>query len=41
MEKREYLPLMFCADDIEMMHRVRRGIDPEQLANRGKMLEVK
>ena len=41
MEKREYLPLMFGDDDIELMHRVRRGIDPEQLANRGKMLKVK
>jgi glycolate oxidase len=40
MEKREYLPLMFSADDLEMMHRLRRAIDPAQLANRGKMLEV-
>ncbi len=40
MEKREYLPLMFSPDDIELMHRVRRAIDPAQLANRGKMLEV-
>jgi glycolate oxidase len=40
MEKREYLPLMFNSDDIEMMHRIRRAIDPAELANRGKMLEV-
>lgn len=40
LEKREYLPLMFAPDDIELMHRVRRSVDPEQLANRGKMLEV-
>jgi glycolate oxidase len=41
MEKREYLPLMFSSDDLEMMHRLRRAIDPAELANRGKMLEVK
>ena len=41
MEKRKYLPLMFSAEDLEMMHRLRRAIDPAQLANRGKMLEVK
>ncbi|MDE3134305.1 MAG: FAD-binding protein [Acidobacteriota bacterium] len=40
LEKREYLPLMFSGDDLEMMHRIRRAIDPMQLANRGKMLEV-
>jgi glycolate oxidase len=41
MEKREYLRLMFSQDDVEMMHRLRRAIDPAELANRGKMLEVK
>jgi glycolate oxidase len=41
MEKREYLPLMFSHDDLEMMHRLRRAVDPAELANRGKMLEVK
>jgi glycolate oxidase len=40
LEKREYLSLMFSADDLEMMHRLRRAIDPAELANRGKMLEV-
>ena len=40
LEKREYLSLMFSADDLEMMHRLRRTIDPAELANRGKMLEV-
>jgi glycolate oxidase len=40
LEKREYLPLMFSEQDLEMMHRIRRAIDPAQLANRGKMLEV-
>jgi glycolate oxidase len=40
LEKREYLSLMFSGDDLEMMHRLRRAIDPAELANRGKMLEV-
>ena len=40
LEKREYLSLMFSPDDVEMMHRMRRAIDPAELANRGKMLEV-
>jgi glycolate oxidase len=39
-EKREYLPLMFSQDDLEMMHRIRRAVDPAELANRGKMLAV-
>ena len=30
---------MFSADDLELMRRVRRSVDPEELANRGKMLE--
>jgi glycolate oxidase len=40
LEKLEYLPLMFSADDVEMMHRLRRSVDPAELANRGKMLQV-
>jgi glycolate oxidase len=40
LEKLEYLPLMFSEDDLEMMSRIRRAIDPAELANRGKMLEV-
>ena len=40
LEKRDYLPLMFSEDDMEMMKRIRRAIDHDQLANRGKMLEV-
>jgi glycolate oxidase len=39
-EKREYLPLMFSEDDLALMHRIRRAIDPKELSNRGKMLEV-
>jgi glycolate oxidase len=40
LEKREYLPLMFEAADMELMHRLRRAVDPAELANRGKMLAV-
>ena len=40
LEKRDYLPLMFAADDISFMHRVRRAVDPAELSNRGKMLTV-
>jgi glycolate oxidase len=40
LEKLEYLPLMFSHDDLEMMRRIRRAIDPAELANRGKMLQV-
>jgi glycolate oxidase len=40
LDKREYLPLMFSEQDLAMMHNLRRAIDPAQLANRGKMLEV-
>jgi glycolate oxidase len=36
-EKREYLPVMFGADDIETMRRLRRACDPQEIANRGKM----
>ncbi|MEJ5199282.1 MAG: FAD-linked oxidase C-terminal domain-containing protein, partial [Anaerolineae bacterium] len=36
-EKRDYLPVMFSADDIETMHRLRRACDPQEIANRGKM----
>jgi glycolate oxidase len=39
-EKREFLPLMFAAEDLEFMARLRDSIDPARLANRGKMLEV-
>ena len=39
-EKRGYLPLMFSDDDLDLMRRVRVAVDPKQLANRGKMLEL-
>jgi len=38
MEKRGYLSLMFSEDDLGLMRRVRNAVDPEELANRGKML---
>ena len=38
LEKRAYLPEMFGPDDTRFMERIRDAIDPDQLANRGKML---
>ena len=37
MEKREYLPTMFSPVEMEIMRDLRRAIDPEEIANRGKM----
>ncbi|HET9073216.1 MAG TPA: FAD-linked oxidase C-terminal domain-containing protein [Solirubrobacteraceae bacterium] len=37
-EKRQYLELMFSEDDLALMGELRRAVDPEELANRGKML---
>jgi len=37
-EKREYLALMFSADDLALMRRLRDAVDPAELANRGKVL---
>ena len=37
MEKRDYLPDMFSATDIETMKAVRRAIDPKEISNPGKM----
>lgn len=37
MEKRQYMPVMFNATDMEAMGDLRRAIDPLELANRGKM----
>lgn len=37
MEKRQYLPTMFSPVEIEVMRDLRRAIDPEEIANRGKM----
>jgi glycolate oxidase len=38
MEKREYMPVMFDEADLDLMLRLRRAIDGQELANRGKML---
>ena len=40
LEKRAYLPQMFGEADMATMTRLRRAMDPKELANRGKMLEV-
>ena len=37
MEKRQFLPKMFSANDIDAMKRIRRAIDPHEIANRDKM----
>jgi glycolate dehydrogenase FAD-linked subunit len=38
MEKRAYLELMFAAEDLALMRRLRDAVDPAGLANPGKML---
>jgi glycolate oxidase len=38
-EKRAYLSLMFGEDDLALMRRLRHAVDPDELANPGKMLE--
>lgn len=37
MEKRDYLPAMFSEEEIDIMQALRRAIDPNEIANRGKM----
>lgn len=37
MEKRQFLPEMFAAIDIDWMKRVRLAVDPNEVGNRGKM----
>ena len=36
-EKRDYLPKMFAEADVDLMWNLRSAIDPQQIANRGKM----
>jgi len=36
-EKRDFLPEMFNADEIDCLQRIRAAFDPEQLSNPGKM----
>jgi len=38
LEKRAFLESMYGAADVEFMRRIRQAVDPQQLANRGKML---
>ena len=40
MEKREYLPQMYGEVEMAAMHHLRNTIDPQQLANPGKMLII-
>jgi glycolate oxidase FAD binding subunit len=40
LEKRAYLPQMFNAADMATMTRLRQAMDPKEIANRGKMLQV-
>lgn len=39
MEKRKYLPEMYSTIEMDMMRSLHETIDPQSLANRGKMLE--
>jgi len=36
-EKREFLPEMFDSESLDVMRRIRKSIDPKEVANRGKM----
>lgn len=36
-EKREFLPEMFDQDSLNVMQRIRKSVDPNEVANRGKM----
>lgn len=40
-EKRDFLPDMFSADEIDCMHRLRAAFDPLGIANPGKMFPAK
>lgn len=40
LEKRAFLPEMYASEDMAFMQRLRRAIDPQEIANRGKMLGV-
>ncbi len=40
LEKRAYLPQMFNEADMATMTRLRQAMDPKEIANRGKMLQV-
>jgi glycolate oxidase len=36
-EKRQFMPKLFAPDDLDLMWRIRRAVDPAELANPGKM----
>jgi glycolate oxidase len=36
-EKRQFMPRLFAPDDLDLMWRIRKAIDPGELANPGKM----
>jgi glycolate oxidase len=40
LEKRQFLPEMYAAEDVAFMKRLQAAIDPQLIANRGKMLGV-
>jgi glycolate oxidase len=40
MEKRAFLPQMFNSSSMEIMLRIRKACDPQEIANRGKMFPV-
>ncbi|HET6669725.1 MAG TPA: FAD-linked oxidase C-terminal domain-containing protein, partial [Pyrinomonadaceae bacterium] len=40
LDKRDYLPLIFSADDMDTMLRVRRAFDPDGLCNPGKIIPM-
>ena len=37
MEKRDYMPVMFSEQELDIMQALRQAIDPKEIANRGKM----
>ncbi len=37
-DKKEYMPRMFSADDLDVMQQVRDAIDPQRICNPGKVL---
>jgi glycolate oxidase len=37
MEKRQHMPTMFTETDLSVMAELRRALDPNEVANRGKM----
>jgi glycolate oxidase subunit GlcD len=38
LEKKEFMPMLFSADDLELQARVQRALDPQGIANPGKVL---